>query len=215
MTRVSFSRLTNRSARSGGSAITPARRCSGATRRPGRHCASPIRRSRSSSRRSPFNEMPQRNPMKKQIILTTALAALFPLAAFAQSPNSTASVPPVPAVPPVQAVAPVPPLPPPRGHAHERDMGPKEPVTFLGVETSEVPRVLSEQMGLPRGFGVVVDYVVPNGPAAAAGLQPSDIIRMLNDQQIVDPSQLGKLVRSFGEGTSVDLTLLRKGKEVK
>ena len=153
--------------------------------------------------------------MKKQIILTTALAALFPLAAFAQSPNSTASVPPVPAVPPVQAVAPVPPVPPPRGHMHEHDMGPKEPVTFLGVETSEVPRVLSEQMDLPRGFGVVVDYVVPNGPAAAAGLQASDIIRMLNDQQIVDPGQLGKLVRSFGEGTSVDLTLLRKGKEVK
>ncbi len=45
--------------------------------------------------------------------------------------------------------------------------------------------------------------------------RPSDIIRMLNDQQIVDPSQLGKLVRSFAEGTSVDLTLLRKGKEVK
>jgi hypothetical protein len=70
-------------------------------------------------------------------------------------------------------------------------------------------------MGLPRGFGVVVDYVVPNGPAAAAGLQPSDIIRLLNDQQIVNPSQLGKLVRSFAEGTSVDLTLLRKGREMK
>jgi serine protease Do len=153
--------------------------------------------------------------MKKQIILTTAVAALLPLAAFAQSPNATASVPPVPAVPPVQAVAPAPPAPPPRGHMHEHDMGPKEPVTFLGVETSEMPRVLSEQMDLPRGFGVVVDYVVPNGPAAAAGLQASDIIRMLNDQQIVDPSQLGKLVRSFAEGTSVDLTLLRKGKEVK
>ena len=153
--------------------------------------------------------------MKKQIILTTAVAALFPLAAFAQSPDSTASVPPAPPVPPVQAVPPAPPVPPPRGHMHEHDMGPKEPVTFLGVETSEVPRVLSEQMDLPRGFGVVVDYVVPNGPAAAAGLQASDIIRMLNDQQIVDPSQLGKLVRSFAEGTSVDLTLLRKGKEVK
>jgi hypothetical protein len=150
--------------------------------------------------------------MKKQIILMTALAALFPLAAFAQSPGPTVSFPPAPAVPPV---APVPPVPPPRGHAHEYDMGPKEPVTFLGVETSEVPRVLSEQMGLPRGFGVVVDYVVPNGPAAAAGLQPSDIIRMLNDQQIVDPSQLGKLVRSFAEGASVELTLLRKGKEMK
>lgn len=97
--------------------------------------------------------------MKKQIILTTAVATLFSLAAFAQSPGSTASVPPVPPVPPVQAVPPAPPVPPPRGHMHEHDMGPKEPVTFLGVETSEVPRVLSEQMDLPRGFGVVVDYV--------------------------------------------------------
>jgi serine protease Do len=152
--------------------------------------------------------------MKKQIILTNALAALLPLAALAQSPNPTPSLPATQPIPPVPPVAPAPPAPP-RGHFHEHDNRPKEPVTFLGVETSDVPRVLSEQMGLPRGFGVVVDYVVPNGPAAAAGLQPSDIIRLLNDQQIVNPGQLGKLVRSFAEGTSVDLTLLRKGKEVK
>ena len=155
--------------------------------------------------------------MKKQLILTTTLAALIPLAAFAQSPTAIPSAPATQSIPSVPPVAPVPPVPPapPRAHFHEHENGPKEPVTFLGVETSEVPHVLSEQMGLPRGFGVVVDYVVPNGPAAAAGLQASDIIRLLNDQQIVDPSQLGKLVRSFAEGTSIDLTLLRKGKEVK
>jgi len=96
-----------------------------------------------------------------------------------------------------------------------RDDRPKEPVTFLGLDTSEVPRVLSEQLGLPRGFGVVVDYVVPESAAAGAGLKPSDIIRMVNDQIIVDPEQLGKLVRSFPEGTTVNLTVLRKGKEMK
>lgn len=89
------------------------------------------------------------------------------------------------------------------------------PYTFLGVETSNVPRVLSDQLGLQRGFGVVVDYVVPNSAAAKAGLEQNDIIRMLNDQLIVDPEQLGKLVRSFPEGTVVNLTLLRKGKEMK
>ena len=100
-------------------------------------------------------------------------------------------------------------------HMHDHDMGPKEPVTFLGVETSDVPRVLSEQMGLPRGFGVVVDYVSADSPAAAAGLQASDIIRMLNDQTIVNPDQLGKLVRSFADGATINLTVLRKGKEMK
>lgn len=148
--------------------------------------------------------------MKKQLILTTALAALLPLAAFGQSPTPTASQAPQNSV--AQPAPPVPPVPP-RGHFH--DMGPQEPVTFLGVETSNVPRVLSEQMGLPRGFGVVVDGVVPDSPAAAAGVQQSDIIRMLNDQIILEPGQLGKLVRSFADGTSVNLTLLRKGKEVK
>ncbi|MEO8440541.1 MAG: PDZ domain-containing protein [Spartobacteria bacterium] len=152
--------------------------------------------------------------MKKQVILTSSFSALLSLTAFAQSPTPTAPVAATQSIPQVQPVAPAPPAPPAR-HMHEHDRGPKEPVTFLGVETSDVPRVLSEQMGLPGGFGVVVDYVVADGPAASAGLQQSDIIRMLNDQQIVNPNQLGTLVRSFAEGTSVDLTILRKGKEMK
>ena len=89
------------------------------------------------------------------------------------------------------------------------------PVTFLGVETSEVPRVVSEQLGLAKGFGLVVDYVVPDGPAAAAGVQQNDILKMLNDQILMQPDQLAKLIRSYAEGTNVVLTVLRKGAESK
>ncbi len=155
--------------------------------------------------------------MKKHISLTIALAALLPFAAGAQqtpSPSQNAPAA-VQSIAPVPAVAPAPPAPPPGRHVHEHDRGSKEPVTFLGVETSEVPRVLSEQMNLPKGFGVVVDYVVPDAPAATAGVQRSDIIRKVNDQQIVNPDQLGTLVRSFPEGTTVELTLMRKGQETK
>lgn len=137
--------------------------------------------------------------MKTNSIIFT-LAAMLPLLSFAQAPG-------VPA-PPAPPVAPVPP-------DTSRDRRPKEPVTWLGVETSEVPRVLSEQLGLARGFGVVVDYVVPDGPAAAAGVKESDILKMLNDQILTEPEQLGKLVRSFPDGTSVTLTILRKGAETK
>jgi hypothetical protein len=83
------------------------------------------------------------------------------------------------------------------------------------VETSRVQRVVSEQLGLPRGFGLVVDYVVPKSAADLAGVQQSDIIRTLNDQIIVNSEQLGVLVRSFSDGTSVNLTVLRKGQEMK
>jgi len=74
---------------------------------------------------------------------------------------------------------------------------------------------VSEQLGLAKGFGLVVDYVVPNGPAAGAGLQQNDIIKLLNDQILVDPDQLSKLIRSYPEGTTVTLTVLRKGQEQK
>src|SRR6202040_803424 len=104
----------------------------------------------------------------------------------------------------------------PVGPSGERERHEKKvPVTYLGVETSEVPRVVSEQLGLPRGFGLVVDYVVPDGPAAAAGVQQNDILRMLNDQILTEPDQLSKLVRSYSEGTNVTLTVLRKGQEQK
>ncbi len=89
------------------------------------------------------------------------------------------------------------------------------PITWLGVETSSIPRVVSEQLGLQRGFGLVVDYVVPDGPAAAAGVQTNDILKMFNDQILMDPDQLSKLVRSQAEGTNVTLTILRKNAEQK
>jgi serine protease Do len=143
--------------------------------------------------------------MKTKTVILIAVS-LIPLTALSQ-PQSP---PPAPPNPPT---APVPPVPP-RDRDRD-DRMPKVPVTFLGVETSEVPSVLCDQLGLPKGFGLVVDYVVPDGPAAAAGVQQNDVIKMLNDQILTDPGQLAKLVRSYSEGTNVTLTLLRKGQEQK
>jgi serine protease Do len=138
--------------------------------------------------------------MKIKTITTIAAIALLPISGFAQTPPA----PPEP---------PAPPRPPhPPGH-HEK--GPKVPVTYLGVETSQVPDVVSEQLGLAKGLGLVVEYVEPNSPAASAGIQQNDILKMLNDQILIEPSQLRKLLQTFSEGTEVTLTILRKGKEQK
>lgn len=142
--------------------------------------------------------------MNKKTMITFAAASLLPLAGFAQTPP-----PPPPNAPGQPGQVPPPPPEPPQ------DKRPKVPVTFLGVETSEVPSVVSEQLGLAKGFGLVVDYVVKDGPAAAAGVQQNDILKMLNDQILTEPDQLAKLVRSFPEGTTVNLTILRKGAETK
>jgi membrane-associated protease RseP (regulator of RpoE activity) len=138
--------------------------------------------------------------MKIKPIATIAAIAFLPIAGFAQTPPAPPGPPP-----------PAPQTPP--GRIHER--APKVPMTFLGVETSQVPSVVSEQLGLAKGFGLVVDYVVPDSPAAAAGIQQNDILKMLNDQILIEPSQLRKLLQNFSEGTEVTLTILRKGQEQK
>ena len=136
-------------------------------------------------------------------ILTITAMTLLPLAAFAQTPPG----PPGP---------PQPPRPPhPPGMPGHREKAPKVPVTYLGVETSQVPTVVSEQLGLAKGLGLVVDYVEANSPAAAAGVQQNDILKMLNDQILIEPSQLRKLLQTFSEGAEVTLTVLRKGQEQK
>jgi hypothetical protein len=141
--------------------------------------------------------------MKMKSVFTITVIALLPIAAFAQ-PSPAPPQPPQP---------PRPPHPPGMPDHHERR--PKVPVTYLGVDTSQVPTVVSDQLGLAKGFGLVVDYVEPNSPAATAGVQQNDILKMLNDQILVEPSQLRKLLQTFPEGTEVTLTVLRKGQEQK
>jgi hypothetical protein len=138
--------------------------------------------------------------MKMKSVFTITIIALLPFAAFAQTPPA----PPQP---------PQPPHPPGMPGHHEKRL--KVPVTFLGVDTSQVPAVVSDQLGLAKGFGLVVDYVEPNSPAATAGVQQNDILKMLNDQILIEPSQLRKLLQTFTDGTEVTLTVLRKGQEQK
>ncbi len=139
-------------------------------------------------------------------IFAIIVTALLPLAALAQTP-------PGPPAPPEAPQLPRPPHPPGMPGHHEK--APKVPVTYLGVETSQVPTVVSDQLGLAKGLGLVVDYVEPNSPAATAGVQQNDILKMLNDQILIEPSQLRKLLQTFSEGADVTLTILRKGQEQK
>ena len=142
----------------------------------------------------------QTKTMKIKFIAIIASLAFLPIAGFAQTPPAPPQ-PPAPGHPPG----------PPSGH----ERAPKVPSIFLGVETSQVPTVVSEQLGLSKGLGLVVEYVVPDSPAATAGIQQNDILKMLNDQILIEPSQLRKLLQTFSDGADVTLTILRKGQEQK
>lgn len=105
----------------------------------------------------------------------------------------------------------------PRGEnpGRENAARPQKPTPFIGVMTMPAPAALASQIGLAEGFGLVVEEMVPDSPAAAAGVQRYDVIKAINDQQLVDPNQLAVLVRSYGKDKEVTLTILRKGQEQK
>jgi hypothetical protein len=90
-----------------------------------------------------------------------------------------------------------------------------KPQAYIGIVTAPVPAELTAQLGLPEGFGLLVQDVLPDSPAKLAGLAKYDVLKTLNDQQLINPDQLSALVRSVGKDKDITLTLMRKGQEQK
>lgn len=87
-----------------------------------------------------------------------------------------------------------------------------EKCCFVGISTSPIRADARAQLDLPRGVGLVIDFVEPDSPAEKAGLRPSDVVQKLDDQWIINPQQLTVLVRMHQAGESVTMNVFRKGK---
>jgi membrane-associated protease RseP (regulator of RpoE activity) len=83
---------------------------------------------------------------------------------------------------------------------------------WLGVSATEASDALASQLDLQAGVGLLVTYVSTESPAAKAGLQKNDVLVSFEDQSLVHPAQLRKLVRSRKAGDSVKLGFYRAGK---
>jgi hypothetical protein len=90
---------------------------------------------------------------------------------------------------------------------------PRETDTWLGIATVEASDALASQLNLAPGVGLVISFVASNSPAAKAGLQKNDVLTRFEDQALVHPAQLRKLVQVRKEGDKVKLTFYRAGKE--
>lgn len=89
----------------------------------------------------------------------------------------------------------------------------QKPVAYLGVLTREVPPELQSQFSLPDGFGLMVEEVMPDSPAQAAGLKTYDVLLKFDDQRLVNMEQLMALVRARKKGDTASLTVITGGKE--
>ena len=85
--------------------------------------------------------------------------------------------------------------------------------TWIGVRIAEASIEISARLPIEPGTGLVVDEVIADSPAAAAGLQRGDVLARLNEQTLVTPTQLKTLVMHRKPGDQVEVTFFRKGEK--
>ncbi len=93
------------------------------------------------------------------------------------------------------------------------------------IETGKMPwmgiqhRVLlpeeANRLKLPAGKGTMVFGVISGGPAQKAGLAVGDLILQVGKDKLDADHQLSRVIRSYNAGQTVEIIVLRKGKEMK
>ncbi|HEY3908786.1 MAG TPA: DegQ family serine endoprotease [Stellaceae bacterium] len=83
---------------------------------------------------------------------------------------------------------------------------------WLGVAIQNVTPSIAKSLGLEQPQGALVASVVPNSPAANAGIKPGDVIVKAGDHNIGNVHDLPRLVAETPVGSKLPLTLTRDGK---
>ncbi len=92
---------------------------------------------------------------------------------------------------------------------------PKAATPLLGVISGDAPDFLTEHLALEPGQGIVVRSLLPDGPAAIAGLQVNDLITRVGGKPIRSPLELSKEILSLRPGDTITLDIIHKGRSSK
>jgi len=83
---------------------------------------------------------------------------------------------------------------------------------YLGVGLQPLDDSLAPSLGLPKDSGEIVRAVVPDGPAARAGLRQGDVIVRVNGQPVTPDQSVSFLVANSPVGSRIPLEIIREGK---
>lgn len=78
---------------------------------------------------------------------------------------------------------------------------------WLGVSISDISDQIASYYDLPNKEGAFVQ-IVPDGPAAKAGLQDGDILKEVNHQKVKNAQDVIKIIKNTKVGKVIDLLVL-------
>jgi len=83
---------------------------------------------------------------------------------------------------------------------------------WLGAGISEVTPDKVKEFKLPAERGVVLGKIVPDSPAAKAGLKENDVVTEVNGQRVEGTEQFRRMIREIPAGRTAQLTVWRDGR---
>lgn len=83
---------------------------------------------------------------------------------------------------------------------------------FIGIQLQDLGPDLAEAFGIKDQHGAVVNSVLPDSPAADAGLQPGDVITAINKKPVKSASDVRNTIGLIPVGDTVRFDILRNGK---
>ena len=82
---------------------------------------------------------------------------------------------------------------------------------YLGVQTGPLTPALAEKLRTPETRGAVVLRVLPDSPAAKAGLRVGDVIAQVGGKAVTDPLTLRNRTFGLAVGMEAPVTFYREG----
>lgn len=82
---------------------------------------------------------------------------------------------------------------------------------FLGITPQELTPELAQSFNVPNTHGVAISTVVPDSPAAKAGLKVGDVIVAVNGTNVEDVNSFRLQIAGFAPGTTIQLKVDRNG----
>jgi serine protease Do len=85
---------------------------------------------------------------------------------------------------------------------------------YLGVMIRPTEGTLAKVLNVTPGQGAIVDRVLPESPAAKAGVQSQDVILDFNGEKVAGTKELQGIVERLDVGKTYNMTLVRDGKQM-